>query len=68
MGIQDSAILVVPSMNLKEMGTEVLYDSLVVVSSVTKGGNTRKYEDHQKSRPSLNVALLLTISELSARY
>lgn len=36
MSIQNPAILVIPSMDLEEMGTEVLYYSLVVVCPVTK--------------------------------
>lgn len=37
MSIQHPAILIVPSMNLQEMSTEVLNDGLVIVGPVAEG-------------------------------
>ena len=52
-------------MDLEEMRTEVLYDSLVVVCSVSKRGNTK---NGQKLDSLIyNVPWILTISELLAR-
>lgn len=66
MGVEDSAVFIIASVDLKEMSAEILDDSFVVVGPVAKWSNA--WLNMSVDERASSVVYILTIFVLSSHY